>query len=123
VCEFTVARRRRADPEQLAQLLVGLELGIGLGHQPSPGVLPGLEHLLQLGRHFEEPGPGDRAAAFGIEDVAALQILPPQLAERPDFLAGEGVRAIDTVLGPPHMDAAAIKLDHVPGQFAEFAGT
>jgi hypothetical protein len=33
------------------------------------------------------------------------------------------VRAIDTVLGPPHMDAAAIKLDHVPGQFAEFAGT
>jgi hypothetical protein len=32
------------------------------------------------------------------------------------------VSTIDAILGPPHMDAAAIKLDHVPGQFAEFAG-
>src|SRR5262245_34033221 len=55
--------------------------------------------------------------------MAALQVLPPQLAQCPDFLAGERVRAIDTVLGPPHMDAAAIKLDHVPSQFAKLAGT
>src|SRR5262252_3656759 len=72
--------------------------------------------------YFEEPGPGHRAAAFGVEDEAALQVLPSQLAQGPDFLAGEWVRAIDTVFGPPHMDAAAIKLDHIPGQFAEFAG-
>src|SRR5262249_37698744 len=72
--------------------------------------------------HFEEPGPRHRAAAFGVEDEAALQVLPSQLAQRPDFLAGERVRAIDTVLGPPHMDAAAIKLDHIPSQLAEFAG-
>jgi hypothetical protein len=53
---------------------------------------------------------------------AALQVLPPQLAQGPDFLASEGVRAIDAVLGPPYMDAAALKLDHIPGQSAEFAG-
>ena len=40
----------------------------------------------------------------------------------PDLLASERMRAIDAVLGPPHMDAAAIKLDHVPGQFTQFAG-
>src|SRR5262249_28383379 len=72
--------------------------------------------------HFEEPGPRHWAAAFGVEDEAALQVLASQLAQGPDFLTGEWVRAIDAVLGPPHMDAAAIKLDHVPGQFAEFAG-
>src|SRR5215469_17465000 len=72
--------------------------------------------------HFEEPGPRDRPAAFGVEHVAALQVLPPRLAQGPDFLAGEWVRAIDTVLGPPHMDAAAIKLDHIPGQFTKLAG-
>ena len=72
--------------------------------------------------HFEEPGPRDRPAAFGVENLAALQVLASQLAQCPDFLAGEGMRAIDAVLGPPHMDSAAIKLDHVPGQFAEFAG-
>jgi hypothetical protein len=72
--------------------------------------------------HLEEPGPRHRAAAFGIEDEAALQILPPQLAQGPDFLPGEGVRAIDTVLGPPHMDAATIEFDHIPGQFAKLAG-
>src|SRR5262245_7443810 len=64
--------------------------------------------------HFEEPGPRHWAAAFGVEDEAALQVLPSQLAQCPDFLAGERVRAIDTVLGPPHMDAAAIELDHIP---------
>ena len=62
------------------------------------------------------------AAAFGVEDEAAVQVLPSQLAQCPDFLAGDWVRAIDTIFGPPHMDAAAIKLDHIPGQFAEFAG-
>ena len=72
--------------------------------------------------HFEEPGPGHRPAAFRIEDVAALQVLPPHLAQCPDFLAGEGVRAVNTVLGPPYMDPPAIKLDHIPGQFTEFAG-
>ena len=72
--------------------------------------------------HFEEPGPSHRPTALGIEDVATLQVLPPQLAQCPDFLASEWVRAIDTVLSPAHMDAAAIKLDHIPGQFAEFAG-
>src|SRR5262249_58868200 len=72
--------------------------------------------------HFEEPGLRHRAAAFRVEDEAALQVLPPQLAQRPDFLAGEWVRAIDTALGPPYMDAAAIKLDHIPSQLAEFAG-
>src|SRR5262245_9386663 len=72
--------------------------------------------------HFKEPGPSHRPAAFGVEDEATLQVLPPQLAQCPDFLASEWVRAIDTVLGPPHMDAAAIKLDHVPGQFAKLAG-
>ena len=71
--------------------------------------------------HFEEPGPRHRAAAFGVEDEAAVQVLPSQLAQGPDFLAGEWVRAIDTVFGPPHMDAAAIKLDHIPGQLAELA--
>src|SRR5215467_14022081 len=72
--------------------------------------------------HFEEPVPRHRPAAFGVEDEAALQVLPSQLAQCPDFLAGEWVRAIDTVFGPPHMDAAAIELDHIPGQSAEFAG-
>jgi hypothetical protein len=72
--------------------------------------------------HFEEPGPGHRPAAFGIEDKTTLQVLPPQLPNGPDLLAGERVRAIDAVLGPPHMDTATFKLDHVPGQFAEFAG-
>src|SRR5262245_8004769 len=28
--------------------------------------------------HFEEPGPRHRAAAFGVEDEAALQVLPSQ---------------------------------------------
>jgi hypothetical protein len=65
--------------------------------------------------HFEEPSPGHRPTAFGVEDVAALQVLASQLAQGPDFLACERVRAIDTVLSPPHMDAAAIKLDHIPG--------
>src|SRR5262245_22708444 len=72
--------------------------------------------------HLEEPGPSHRPTAFGVEDEAALQVLPPQLAQCPDLLAGEWVRAIDTVLGPPHMDSAAIELNHIPGQFAEFAG-
>src|SRR5262245_65707141 len=72
--------------------------------------------------HFEEPGPRHRPAAFGVEDEATLQVLPSQLAQGPDFLAGEWVRAVDTVFGPPHMDAAAIKLDHIPSQLAEFAG-
>src|SRR5262245_58911318 len=72
--------------------------------------------------HFEEPGPRHWAAAFGVEDEAAVQVLPSQLAQGPDFLAGEWVRAVDTVFGPPHMDAAAIKLDHIPSQLAEFAG-
>src|SRR5215468_1209502 len=72
--------------------------------------------------HFEEPVSRHRPTAFGVEDVAALQVLPSQLAQCPDFLAGERVRAIDTVLDPPHMDAAAIKLDHIPSQLAEFAG-
>jgi len=72
--------------------------------------------------HIEEPGPSHRPTAFGVEDKAALQVLPPQLAQCPDLLAGKWVRAIDAILRPPHMDAAAIKLDHVPGQFAEFAG-
>src|SRR5262249_20255966 len=72
--------------------------------------------------HFEEPGPRHRPSAFGVEDEAALQVLTRQLAQCPDFLAGQWVCAIDTVLGPPHMDSAATKLDHIPGQFAEFAG-
>src|SRR5215813_4144014 len=72
--------------------------------------------------HFEEPGPRHWAAAFGVEDEAAVQVLPSQLAQCPDFLAGEWVRAVDAILGPPHMDAAAIKLDHIPSQLAEFAG-
>src|SRR5262249_59838313 len=55
----------------------------------------------------------------GVEDEAVLQVLPSQLAQCPDFLAGEWVRAVDAILGPPHMDAAAIKLDHIPGQLAE----
>src|SRR5262249_51474219 len=72
--------------------------------------------------HFEEPGPRHRPTAFGVEDIAALQVLTPQLPEGSNLLASEGMGAIDTVLGPPHMDAAAIELDHVPGQFAQFAG-
>src|SRR5262249_1186812 len=72
--------------------------------------------------HFEEPGPRHWAAAFGVEDEAALQVLRSQLAQCPDFLAGEWVRAIDAVFGPPHMGAAAIKLDHIPSQLAEFTG-
>ena len=48
--------------------------------------------------------------------MSAWQVLPSQLGQGPDFLAGEWVRAIDTVHGPPHMDAAAIKLDHIPSQ-------
>jgi hypothetical protein len=71
---------------------------------------------------FEEPSPRHRPTAFGVEHEAALQVLASKLAQRPDFLAGEWVRAIDAVLGPPDMDAAAIKLDHIPGQFAEFTG-
>src|SRR5262245_3263169 len=63
--------------------------------------------------HFEEPGPRHRAAAFGVVDEAALEVLPSQLAQGPNFLAGERVRAIDTVLGPPYMDATAIEFDHV----------
>src|SRR5262249_16009786 len=31
--------------------------------------------------HFEEPGPRHRAAAFGVEDEAAVQVLPSQLAQ------------------------------------------
>jgi hypothetical protein len=38
------------------------------------------------------------------------------------ILKPERVRAVDTVLGPPHMDAAVIEFDHIPGQFAQFAG-
>jgi len=68
--------------------------------------------------HFEEPGPSYRPTTFGVEDEAALQVLPPQLAQRPDLLAGERVRAINAVLGPPHMDAAGIEFDHIPGQLA-----
>src|SRR5262249_40752191 len=60
--------------------------------------------------HFEEPGPRHRATAFGVEDEAAVQVLPSQLAQCSDFLASEGVRAVDAILGPPDMDAAAIKL-------------
>ena len=59
---------------------------------------------------------------FGIEHVPALQVLPPQLPKGPDLLAGERVRAVDAILGPPHMETAAIKLNHVPGQFAQLAG-
>ena len=53
--------------------------------------------------HFEELGSSYRPTAFGVEDVAALQILPPQLALWPDLLTGERVRAIDAVLGPPSL--------------------
>src|SRR5262245_23263726 len=69
--------------------------------------------------HFEEPGPCYRPTAFRIEYEATLQVLPPQLAQCPDFLAGERVRAIDTILGPPHMDAAAIQLESFPKFFLE----
>jgi hypothetical protein len=37
--------------------------------------------------HFEEPSPGYRSTAFGVEDEVALQILPPQLAQCSDLLA------------------------------------
>src|SRR5262249_36355903 len=74
------------------------------------------------GALWEDRGAGPGPAAWGVEEVGVWRVPPPQLAQGPDFLAGEGVRAIDTVLGPPHMDATAIKLDHIPGQFAEFAG-
>jgi hypothetical protein len=37
------------------------------------------------------------------------------LAARVPRIPGEGVRAVDTVLGAPHMDAAAIEFDHIPG--------
>src|SRR5262249_49288272 len=69
--------------------------------------------------HFEEPGPCYRPTAFRIEYEATLQVLPPQLAQCPDFLAGERVRAIDTILGPPHMDVAAIQLESFPKFFLE----
>src|SRR5262245_59204960 len=36
--------------------------------------------------HFEEPGPSHRPTAFGIEDISALQVLPPELAQCPNFL-------------------------------------
>src|SRR5262249_10696513 len=72
--------------------------------------------------HFEDPVPRHRPTAFGIEHMAAFQVPPPQLPKGPDLLPGERVRAVDTILGPPHMDTAAIKLDHIPGQFAQFAG-
>src|SRR5262249_4430438 len=39
--------------------------------------------------HFEEPGPCYRPTAFRIEYEATLRVLPPQLAQCPDFLAGE----------------------------------
>ncbi len=58
--------------------------------------------------HFEEPGPSHRPTALGVEDVAALQVLPSHLAQCPDFLAGEGVCAVNAVLGPPHMDAETL---------------
>src|SRR5262249_60209081 len=68
--------------------------------------------------HFEEPVPRHRPTAFGIEHVPALQVLSPQLPKGPDLLAGQRARAVDTILAPPHMDTAPIKLDHVPRQFA-----
>jgi hypothetical protein len=57
--------------------------------------------------HFEEPGPRHRAAAFGVEDEAALQVLPPQLAQGPDFLAGEWVRAVARCIVTPRSTAEA----------------
>src|SRR5215475_10739398 len=42
--------------------------------------------------HFEEPGPSHRPTAFGVEDEAAVQVLPSQLAQCPDFLVGKGAR-------------------------------
>src|SRR5207253_10589939 len=74
------------------------------------------------GDHLEEPRRGDRTTALGVEHVAALQIVSPHLAERPDFAAGERVRAGEAALGAPDMDAAAVELDHVPGQRAKLAG-
>src|SRR5262249_1918056 len=41
--------------------------------------------------HFQEPGPGHRPTSFGVENVAALQVLASELAQCPDFLAGERV--------------------------------
>ena len=84
--------------------------------------LPFPAHPHSAADHFEEPSPRHWAAAFGVEDEATLQVLPPQLPKGPDLLAGERVRACDAVLSPPHMDTAAIKLDQVPGQFAKLAG-
>src|SRR5262245_30903369 len=37
--------------------------------------------------HFEKPGPRHWAAAFCVEDIAALLVLASQLAQCPDFLA------------------------------------
>src|SRR5262245_40338531 len=48
--------------------------------------------------HFQEPGPRHRPTAFGVEDEAALQVIPPQLPKGPDLLACERVRAIDPCL-------------------------
>ena len=39
--------------------------------------------------HFEEPVPRHRPTAFGVEDVSALQVLPSQLGQGPDYLAGD----------------------------------
>src|SRR5262249_307383 len=72
--------------------------------------------------HFEEPGPRHRPTAFGVEDEATLQVLPPQLPKGPDLLAGERVRASDAVLSPPHMDTAASKRDEVRGQLGKLGG-
>jgi len=66
--------------------------------------------------HFEEPGPRHWAAAFSVEHEAALQVLPPQLPKGSDLLASEGMGAIDTVLGPPHINAAAIARQPCRGQ-------
>jgi hypothetical protein len=35
--------------------------------------------------HFEEPGPRHRTAAFGVEDEAALQVLPVTVGAVPGF--------------------------------------
>src|SRR5262249_53670405 len=58
---------------------------------------------------FKDPAPRPRPPALGLEDEGVLQFTPPQLPKGPDLLACERVRAIDPVLGPPHMDAAAIE--------------
>jgi hypothetical protein len=81
-----------------------------------------LGHNAEAVEQLQEPGPGDRAPSLGVEDVAALQVLAAQLAQRPDLLAGQRMGAVGPVLRPADVDAAGVQLDLRPFQIAQLGG-